>query len=199
MTAAERRTWRLLRIFLKPPVLILLRPVVHGREHVPRSGPLLLVSNHESFWDIPLLGAVQPRDLRFMAKAELFRFPIFSSFMRAGGTFPVRRGEADREALRVVHDAIGGGDVVAIFLQGHRQAELDGAKAGAGRCAVVEETPVVPVAISGTGSWRPGRRTHVSFGAPRSYGRGERRPADAYRETADELMAEIRQLHEPGR
>jgi 1-acyl-sn-glycerol-3-phosphate acyltransferase len=199
VTAAERRTWRLLRIFLKAPVLLLLRPVVHGREHVPRSGPLLLVSNHESFWDIPLLGAVQPRDLRFMAKAELFRFPLFGSFMRAGGTFAVRRGEADREALRVVHDAIGGGDVVAIFLQGHRQAELDGAKAGAGRCAVVEETPVVPVAISGTGSWRPGRRTHVSFGAPRSYDRDERRPAEAYRETADELMAEIRQLHEPGR
>jgi 1-acyl-sn-glycerol-3-phosphate acyltransferase len=92
-----------------------------------------------------------------------------------------------------------GGGVVGIFIQGTRKAELEGAKAGAGRCAVVEDAPVIPVAIRGTGTWRPGRRVDISFGAPRTYERGDRRPAQAYRETADELLAEIRVLYEQSR
>jgi hypothetical protein len=56
--------------------------------------------------------------------------------------------------------------------------------------------PVVPAAIRGTRTWRPGRRVRIAFGAPRTYDRGERRPSAAYRETADELMAEIRRLYE---
>jgi 1-acyl-sn-glycerol-3-phosphate acyltransferase len=130
-----------------------------------------------------------------MAKSELFRIPVFGRIVRWGGGFPVRRGEPDRDSLRIVHETVEAGGVVGIFIQGHRQAELEGAKAGAGRCAVVEEAPVIPVAIRGTGTWRPGRRIDVTFGPPRTYERGDRRPAQAYRETADELMAEIRRLY----
>jgi 1-acyl-sn-glycerol-3-phosphate acyltransferase len=120
---------------------------------------------------------------------------VFGRIVRWGGGFPVRRGEPDRDSLRIVHETVEAGGVVGIFIQGHRQAELEGAKAGAGRCAVVEEAPVIPVAIRGTGTWRPGRRIDVTFGRPRTYERGDRRPAQAYRETADELMAEIRRLY----
>jgi 1-acyl-sn-glycerol-3-phosphate acyltransferase len=190
------RTWRLLRLTIGPLVRLLLHPRVRGREHLPASGPLLLVSNHESFWDIPVLGYTQPRIIRFMAKAELFRNRAFGAFLAAGGAFPVRRGEADREALRVVHETMQAGGIVCIFIQGHRQSELEGAKAGAGRCAVVEAVPVVPVAVRGTRGWRPGRRATVVFGAPRTYERGDRRPAEAYRATAEELMGEIRRLYE---
>jgi 1-acyl-sn-glycerol-3-phosphate acyltransferase len=95
-----------------------------------------------------------------------------------------------------VHDTLEAGGAVGIFIQGHRQAELEGAKAGAGRCAVVEDVPVVPVAIRGTRDWRPGRRVHIRFAPQRRYERGDRRAAQAYRETADELMAEIRGLYE---
>ena len=63
----------------------------------------------------------------------------------------------------------------------------------------VFNAPVIPVAIRGTGTWRPGRRVDITFGPPRMYERGERRPAQAYRETADELMAEIRTLYEQSR
>ena len=87
----------------------------------------------------------------------------------------MRRGEPDREALRTVHETVEGGGVVGIFIQGHRQAELEGAKAGAGRCAVVEDVPVVPAAIRGTRQWRPGRRISIAFGEPRSL--RARRPA----------------------
>jgi 1-acyl-sn-glycerol-3-phosphate acyltransferase len=197
--AAYDRAWVWLRMFLGTLVRVLLRPRVHGREHVPRSGAVILVANHESWWDIPAVGEVQPRTVRYMAKSELFHIPVFGRIVAWGGGFPVRRGEADRDSMRIVHDTIEAGGVVGIFIQGHRQSELEGAKAGAGRCAVVEDAPVIPVAVRGTGTWRLGRRIHITFGPPRRYERGDRRPAQAYRETADELMAAIRALYEQSR
>jgi len=191
--------WVWIRRALAGIVRVLLRPRVHGLEHVPAAGAFMFVSNHESWWDIPALGQVQPRSIRYMAKSELFRIPVFGRVVRWGGGFPVRRGEPDRDALRIVHETMEGGGVVGIFIQGTRQAELEGAKAGAGRCAVVEDAPVIPVAISGTRTWRPGRRVYITFGPPRTYERGDRRPAQAYRETADELMAEIRTMYEQSR
>jgi 1-acyl-sn-glycerol-3-phosphate acyltransferase len=190
------RSWRWLRLVLGTLVRVVLRPRVHGVEHVPRTGPVLIVSNHASWWDIPSVGQVQPRTIRYMAKSELFRVPVLGPIITWGGAFPVRRGEADRDALRTVHETLAAGGVVGIFIQGHRQAELEGAKAGAGRFAVVEDVQVVPVAIRGTRDWRPGRRVYIRFGPPRRYERGERRAAHAYRETADELMAEIRGMYE---
>jgi len=190
------RAWRVLRRTVGPLVWALLRPRVLGRRNVPVAGPVLIVSNHESWWDIPALGWSQPRSIRYMAKRELYGYVLLAWFMRWGGAFPVRRGEPDRDALRTVHETVEGGGVVGIFIQGHRQTELDGAKAGAGRCAVVEAVAVVPAAIRGTRDWRPGRRVRIAFGEPRMYERGDRRPGNAYRETADELMAEIRRLYE---
>jgi 1-acyl-sn-glycerol-3-phosphate acyltransferase len=190
------RSWRVLRLTLGTVTRMLLRPRVVGAEHVPADGSVLIVSNHESWWDVPAIGQMQHRTIRYMAKAELFRIPVLGRIIAWGGAFPVRRGEADRAALRTVHDIMAAGGVVGIFIQGHRQAELEGAKAGAGRCAVVEDAAVVPAAIRGSGSWRPGRRVQIRFGQPRRYERGERRSAQAYRETADELMAAIRDLYE---
>lgn len=201
MTMAEDlarfdRAWRVLRPTAGSLVRVLQRPRVIGRRNVPVTGPVLIVSNHESWWDIPALGVSQPRTIRYMAKRELYDYIGLAWLIRWGGAFAVRRGEPDRDALRTVHETLKAGGTVGIFIQGHRQAELDGAKAGAGRCAVVEDVPVVPAAIRGTGSWRPGKRIGIAFGQPRVYERGDRRPGDAYRETADELMAEIRRLYE---
>jgi 1-acyl-sn-glycerol-3-phosphate acyltransferase len=194
--AGYDRAWAVLRRTVGLLVWILLRPRVIGREHVPADGPVLIVTNHESWWDIPALGWSQPRSIRYMAKRELYGHRLLAWLLRWGGAFPVRRGEPDRDALRIVHETMEAGGAVGIFIQGHRQAELDGAKAGAGRCAVVEAVPVVPAAIRGTRTWRPGRRVRIAFGEPRVYERGERRPGEAYRETADALMAEIRRLYE---
>ena len=193
------RTWRILRRTVGPLIWLLLRPRVVGRRNVPVAGPVLIVSNHESWWDIPALGWSQPRSIRYMAKRELWGYVMLRWLLRSGGAFPVRRGEPDRDALRTVHETVEGGGAVGIFIQGHRQADLDGAKAGAGRCAVVEDVPVVPAAIRGTRLWRPGRRIDIVFGEPRTYERGDRRTGEASRETADELMAEIRRLYETAR
>ncbi len=189
------RFWKTVRPVVGPLFNGLLRTRVSGREQVPRSGAVVFVANHQSLWDIPALGAAQPRAIRFMAKAELFRPRPVGAFLRMGGTFGVRRGEPDRDAIRTVHETLAGGGTVGVFIQGHRQEGLDEAKAGAGRIAVVEDASVVPVAIHSRG-WRPGRSIRVTFGAPRRYQRDGRRAAEAYRETADELMAEIRRLYE---
>ena len=189
------RFWKLVRPLAEPMFNGLLRARISGRELVPRRGAVVFVANHQSLWDIPAIGAAQPRAIRFMAKAELFRPRPFGAFLRMGGTFGVRRGEPDRDALRTVHETLEAGGVVGVFIQGHRQEGLDEAKAGAGRIAVVEDADVVPVAIRSRG-WRPGRSIRIVFGAPRRYQRDGRRAAQAYRETADELMAEIRRLYE---
>ena len=189
------RFWRIAHPLAGPVFRTLLRMHVQGVEHVPREGAVLLVANHQSLWDIPAIGSAQPRAIRYMAKSTLLELPVLGALLRLGGTFPVRRGEPDREALRTVHWTMQAGGVVGVFIQGHRQEGLDEAKAGAGRIAVVEDAAVVPVAIRSRG-WRPGRSIRIAFGAPRRYQRGQRRAAQAYRETADDLMAEIRRLYE---
>jgi CMP/dCMP kinase len=189
------RFWRTVRPWAPLFFRGLLRMQVIGRELVPGTGAVVFVANHQSLWDIPALGSAQPRAIRFMARADLFRPRPFAAFLRMGGTFGVRRGEPDREALRTVHETLEAGGTVAVFIQGTRKKGLDEAKAGAGRIAVVEDAAVVPVAIRSRG-WRPGRRIRVVFGAPRRYQRDGRRAAQAYRETTDDLMAEIRRLFE---
>jgi 1-acyl-sn-glycerol-3-phosphate acyltransferase len=188
--------WIPARPTIAPLARAILRLRVEGGHNVPRTGPLLLVSNHESWWDIPALGAAQPRKIRFMAKSELFAVRGFGAFIRFGGAFPVRRGEPDRDALRQVREILAAGEIVCIFIQGHRQPDLTGAKSGAGRFAVVEDAPVVPAAVRGTREWKPGASARVSFGEPVRYERGDRRPSQAYRETADDIMARIRTLYE---
>jgi 1-acyl-sn-glycerol-3-phosphate acyltransferase len=187
--------WNTFGVVLRPIVKGLLRLEVRGAEHLVREGALLYVSNHESWWDIPALGAAQPRTIRYMAKSELFRIPVFGRIIRFGGGFPVRRGAVDREALRIVHETFADGEVVSIFITGHRQRELTGAKDGAGMLAVVEGVTVIPAAIRGSGGWRPGRRVRVSFGPPRTYARDGRRGRDAYRAAAQDLVEEIGRLY----
>jgi CMP/dCMP kinase len=191
------RFWKTVRPWAGPLFHGVLRLSVTGADRVPRSGPVVFVANHQSLWDIPALGAAQPRAIRYMAKSELFKPRPFAAFLRMGGTFGVRRNEADREALRTVHDTLQLGGAVGVFIQGHRQEGFDDAKAGAGRIAVVEDADIVPVALHSRG-WRPGRHIRIAFGEPRRYGRDGRRAADAYRETADQLMGEIRRLYEAG-
>ena len=79
---------------------LLFRVKACGTEHVPASGPLLIVANHSSFLDPPLVGGMVPRQLTFLAKAELFRVPILGPLIRRLGAYPVNRDGPDLAALR---------------------------------------------------------------------------------------------------
>ena len=168
---------------------------VEGREHVPASGSFVLAPVHRSNIDFAVVAAVTRRRMRYMGKDTLWKMRWFGAFISALGAFPVHRGAADREALRIVHETFADGEVVSIFITGHRQRELTGAKDGAGMLAVVEGVTVIPAAIRGSGGWRPGRRVRVSFGPPRTYARDGRRGRDAYRAAAQDLVEEIGRLY----
>ena len=143
---------------------------VTGAEHVPAEGPAIVAANHKSFLDAFFVGLGIRRRVRFMAKAELFRPPL-GWLLRPLGAFPVRRGQADAEALETARAILGDGGVVVVFPEGTRVDEPDALGSphhGAGRLARDTGAPIVPTAILGTSHLWLGpipkpRRVDVSF------------------------------------
>lgn len=123
-----------------------------GRENVPRRGPLIVISNHTHFVDPPIVGASLPRKLSFMAKEELFRVPIVGWWARHYDAFPVRRGEADRQALRDAQSVLDLGLALGMFPEGTRSRDgvMRRAFPGAALIAMRAGCPIVPIAIDGS-------------------------------------------------
>ena len=131
---------------------VLTRCRVEGGERIPATGPFLLVSNHLNLVDPPVLGALLPRRIVFMAKEELFRTPVVGWVTRWYGAFAVRRGQPDRQALRTATKVLQEGGVVGMFPEGTRSKDgkMKQALPGAALIALMTALPVVPVGISGT-------------------------------------------------
>ena len=163
----------MLYAILKVPAVALMRWWFHlrvtGAEHVPPTGAALIVSNHQSILDPPVVGGSSPRQVFFLAKAELFRIPLFGRLIHALHARPVRREGSDARALRTAGRLLEEGKALLVFPEGTRS--LDGrlaeAKPGVGMLAVMSGAPVVPAYVSGTlealpkGAVRP-RRSQVS-------------------------------------
>src|SRR5579872_2297578 len=90
---------------------------VSGAEHIPSDGPAIVAPNHKNFLDAFFVGIAVPRHVRYMAKVELFKGPLGWLFLRLGA-FPVRRGEADAEALETARAILAGGGLVVVFPEG---------------------------------------------------------------------------------
>src|SRR5947209_3452308 len=117
--------WRGLYRFARWFVLFVFRSVfmrldVRGREHVPRTGPLVVCSNHIHNFDPVVVGAALPRGLLYMAKKELFAVPGLRQLIRTFGAFPIDRGSADRAALRYAVNAVDEGFALLMFPEGTR-------------------------------------------------------------------------------
>lgn len=142
------------------------RVEVSDRDRIPASGPVILVANHESLLDPWLLGVATPRPIRYMAKAELWNYPVLRSLMEWFGTFPVSRGAGDREAVGRAAELLEQGQVLGMFPQGtclpyrHRPWLR-----GAARLALSTGTTIVPVCI--VGSERALRPAKFKVGLPR--------------------------------
>lgn len=134
---------------------------VVGTEHVPRSGPFIIVANHASDVDPPLLGWAAGhrigRIIHFMAKAEMQRWPIFGWLADRSGVFYVRRGAGDRAAQRAALELLAAGRPIAVFPEGTRSPDgrLRAAKPGAALLALRSGVAVVPAGIAGTDRLRP--------------------------------------------
>lgn len=138
--------YRIVRTVLGPVLRTVWRVQVVGVERVP-PGPCVLAPNHDSLSDPFFVGAAVPRPLRFLAKAELFRFPL-GPICRSLGAIPVRRGEGDRAAIASAVAAARAGDTVVIHPQGTVLGDADRPwRRGAARVAMEAGVPLVPVAL----------------------------------------------------
>ena len=132
-----------------PIFRFLFRGQTIGISNLPKTGGVVVVSNHGSHLDPPILGHALGRPVAFMAKSELFRVPILASIISACGAYPVKRGAGDREALRTASNRLNEGWATGVFLDGTRQenGRVNDPKAGAALLAGRTGCPILPVAI----------------------------------------------------
>jgi 1-acyl-sn-glycerol-3-phosphate acyltransferase len=191
--------WGVGRLTLQPVAVLFSRLRVYGAERVPREGGVVLAVNHFSWLDPAAFGAASPRPIYYMAKVEAHRVPGLGQLIRSFGTFSVRRGESDREAVRTMRRIVREGHALGLFVEGTRQrAGVPGqVQAGASMVALQEQVPVVPGAVHGSQTWRPGNfhPVSVAWGEPLLFD-GLPRNAKGYREASAEIGEEIRKLWE---
>jgi 1-acyl-sn-glycerol-3-phosphate acyltransferase len=180
---------------------------IYGTDRIPREGPLVLCFNHFSWLDPWAIGSGVPRTVYYVAKQEAHDTPVMGSFIRIFGTTPVRRGESDREAVRVMREIVRRGDALGMFPEGTRQKREPGeVRPGAAMVAIMEDAPVLCGAIHGTQDWRFGNfhPVSVAFGEP--FKLDHPRNSQGYRAGSEEIRQELRRLwtflvhtHEVGR
>ena len=179
---------------------------VEGMENVPTTGPTILVANHISSMDIVTIALPIKRHEHHMAKIELFGIPVLGGIMRMLGAFPVRRGESDRESLRVAEEVLNAGQVLVIFPEGHRSGsgKMAAGLPGVALIAMRTGAPIVPVGISGTekvlkgfrfGPWAPTVR--MVFGKPFTLTSDGKRRSEDLRRGIDTIMRHIAALVPP--
>jgi 1-acyl-sn-glycerol-3-phosphate acyltransferase len=182
---------------------------VYGAERVPMAGGLVVAANHFSWIDPLALGAASPRTLYYLAKVEAHRVPGLGELMRAFGALSVRRGQSDREAVRMMRQIVRDGNALGMFVEGTRQrsGRPGRVQPGAAMAAINEEVPLIPVALHGSQRWRLGNFAPVSvaWGQPMTF-EGLPRGGKGYKEASLEIEREIYALwkwlvdvHELGR
>jgi 1-acyl-sn-glycerol-3-phosphate acyltransferase len=199
------------RAVLAPVARAIYRPVIEGREHIPRTGPLLLASNHLSFIDSFVIPLVAPRRVVFLAKSDYFtgrglRGLWVRWLFTATGAVPVRRGThgAAQEALDSALEVLNNGHAFGIYPEGTRSRDgrLYRGRTGVAWLALTAGCPVVPVALSGTQDIQPVgsrlpriRKITVRFGEPLDFSHLQgAKPGPARREATDAIMAAIHDL-----
>lgn len=196
------RTYSAIAALSRPILYGLFRLDARGRENIPREGGFVLACNHVSNFDPwPLGMPLWPRRfLRFMAKSELYWFPA-TLVLDGVGAFPVRRGQADVEAIDTAVELARTGNVVAMFPEGTRRRKglvkrfEARPRSGAARIALEAGVPLVPAAIAGTDKLVRLGPLRVAYGAPVELddlrGLDVR---DAAQVATDRLMARIAEL-----
>lgn len=141
--------YQCIRLILLAIFKIFFRIKIKGKENLPAAGGVILMSNHISAYDPPLLAAIFPRPVRFMAKKELFENPIMRFILFLAGSFPVDRSKNDITAVKNALSVIKNGGVLGIFPEGTRRPEgkLAAPKSGSVMLAIKGGAPIVPVGI----------------------------------------------------
>jgi 1-acyl-sn-glycerol-3-phosphate acyltransferase len=200
MVEKPSRTYRF-AMAINRPVALWGGLKAEGVETLPESGPLLVVGNHDSHWDPIMVGisAVRRRQIRALAKAELWDVRGLGPILNGMGQIPIERGKGDKEALARAIEALRAGTCIGVFPEGTRsRGKVLRARSGIGRLALeVPEAHVTLVAIEGTADLtgfprRP--RIRVRFFDPAG---GQPRPDEDPAELSARLLAEVRELSPP--
>ena len=154
---ASSRAYQITRVVVQIVLPVLGGVTVIGGENIPESGPVILAPNHRAYMDPPYLSMVTKRQLRMMAKEELFVVPLLGPLIKALGAFPVKRGSADRAAIRQAIGELKAGHVLGIFPEGKRaeSGTLEPAEKGFALIAKQTGVPIVPIALEGTDRVHP--------------------------------------------
>ena len=173
----------------------------YGKENIPKEGGFLLCANHIAVRDVLLIGATCPRQIKFVAKKELFSIPLLSSIIKALGAVKLDRGGNDVAAIRKSIEVVENGDIVSIFPQGHRYPSVDPSttpiKSGAGMVAYRSGCDVIPVFIKTKGNkYGIFKKTEIIYGKPikNSELRFVNGGADEYKSATSIIFGEILKL-----
>ena len=191
--------WRVARFWATPMTYVLARLRIYGRDRIPSEGGVVLALNHFSWVDTTAFGSACPRTIYYVAKAEAYTIPGVSQLIRAFGALPVRRGESDRDAVRLMRQFVRDGKVLGVFVEGTRQRSgVPGeVRPGAAMVAIQEKVPVVPAAVHGSQTWRFGNfhPVSVAWGEPVLF-EGLAPGGRGYRDASMEIQRRIRALWE---
>lgn len=180
-------------------------------ERVPKTGSVILASNHLSFLDPPLVGSGLDRGINYMARKTLFRFPGIGALLRSWNAVPIDRDGGSAAGLKEILDRLKRGGAIIMFPEGTRSpnGKLQSGRSGIGLAIIKSDAPVIPVRVFGTFEAygkgvkfpRP-YRVQVKYGEPMQFAElrteakkcSKDRLKEIYQEVADELMAEIARL-----
>ena len=136
-------------LFVLPIYKFVFRGQLIGRENIPQKNSYIMVSNHGSLLDPPLLGHALRRNISFMAKAELFKIPLLGFIIKACGAYPVKRGIVDKNTIKTACKKLSNDNCIGIFIDGTRQknGRVNKPKQGAALLAFKNQKLLLPVAI----------------------------------------------------
>ena len=137
------------KLFVFPIYKFVFKGHLKGKENIPKKGSFIMVSNHGSLLDPPLLGHALGRNISFMAKAELFKVPLLGFIIKACGAYPVKRGIADKNTIKTACKKLSDNKCIGIFIDGTRQknGRVNKPKQGAALLAFKNQKLLLPVAI----------------------------------------------------
>jgi 1-acyl-sn-glycerol-3-phosphate acyltransferase len=168
---------------------------VHGGENVPKDGPVIIASNHVSFFDPPVLGTASPRRISYMAKRELFEIPVLGPLIGAVGAYPVDREGSAAAAIKRSVEVLREGGAIGIFPEGTRNAAGTAeVRGGVALLASLGKAPVVPACLVGTNGSTRLAQFHVIFGAPLRLAADRKASREEMANFTEEVMRAIRSL-----
>lgn len=157
MSVVQRTMYDVVRFLIEMICRVYFRLSIHGRHNIPRRGPFIIAPIHRSYLDTPVLGAATYRRMRYMGAEKMWTNRALGWFLTSVGGFPVQRGSADREALKVALTVVERGEPLVMFPEGTRQTGPDIHPLFDGPAYVACRTgvPIIPVGLGGTEAAMP--------------------------------------------